>query len=149
MIGRCMPINAADWTYRPNFRVPDHSGVGRMRATRTRQHGSFPCKPRFIPDVTIPNELLFLHPEQRLFRVLSWHGHDVICQICLTPAATREANITKEAATISLKCADFQFVVRGYHPVPVQPPLPAVGHSVGNINVHDACSLPVPSPLRC
>ena len=84
------------------------------------------CKPRFIPDVTIPNELLFLHPEQRLFRVLSWHGHDLICQICLTPAATREANITKEAATISLKCADFQFVVRGYHPVPVQPPLPAV-----------------------
>ena len=63
--------------------------------------------------------------------------------------ATREANITKEAATISLKCADFQFVVRGYHPVPVQPPLPDVGHSIGHINVHDACSFPVPSPPRC
>src|SRR5262245_28607132 len=55
-------------------------------------------------------KLLFLHPEQQLFRVLSWHGHDVICQICLTPAAAREANITKEPATISRKCADFQFV---------------------------------------
>ena len=58
------------------------------------------------------------------------------------------ANITKEAAAISLKRADFQFVVRAYHPVPVQPPLPAAGHSVGHIDVHDARSFPVPSPPR-
>ena len=39
----------------------------------TASTDSFPCKMRFIQDVTVPNELLFLHPEQRPSRTeLAW-----------------------------------------------------------------------------
>jgi hypothetical protein len=72
----------------------------------------------------------------------------VICQLGFTPAATHEANIPKVIATIRLERVDFRFIVRGYHPVPVQPPLPPFGHGIGHINFHNACSVPVMSPPR-
>ena len=70
----------------------------------------------------------------------------MICELGFTPAAAYEPNIAKVIATIGLKGVDFYFIVRSYHPVPVQPPLPTVGHGVRHINLHDACSFPVMSP---
>src|ERR1022692_1963511 len=101
---------------------------------------------RWVRDTQSRNDSLLLASEQWLFRVLGWHRHDVICQLGFTPAAAYEPNIAKVIAAIGLERVDFQFIVRGYHPVPIQPPLPAVGHGVRHINLHDACSFPVMSP---
>src|ERR1035441_4868145 len=83
-----------------------------------------PRKDCCVRDKQSRNDSLLLASEQGLSRVLGWHGHDVICQLGFTPTAAYEPNIAKVIATIGLERVDFQFVVRGYHPVPVQPPLP-------------------------
>ena len=84
--------------------------------------------------------------EQWLFRVLCGQGHDVICQLYTVVAAADEANVAQVSASISLKRLDFRLVLRSYHLVPVQPKLPAIGHCVAHLHVHDACSLPVLAP---
>ena len=70
----------------------------------------------------------------------------MICQFRLALAATHEANVAEVVATIGLERLDFRVIVRGDHPVPVQPELPAIGHGVGHLDVHDARPFPVPPP---
>ena len=55
-------------------------------------------------------------------------------EIRFGPPATHDANVAEVAATISFERLDFRFIVRGYHLVPVQPKLPAIGHGVGQFN---------------
>src|SRR5438552_18740820 len=92
------------------------------------------------------SESRLLTTEQRLFRVLLGDGHDRFFEIRLGPPATHEPNVAEVVATISFQRLDFRFIARGYRPVPVQPKLPAIGHGVGQINVHDASPFPVPAP---
>jgi hypothetical protein len=92
-----------------------------------------------------PNRLyrmiLVLH-----FRVLCCYSFNVIRQLNTALSPTHEANVAQVFALISLKRLDFRLVVGSYHLVPVQPKLPAIGHSVAHLDVHDACTIPVPAP---
>lgn len=56
------------------------------------------------------------------------------------------ADVAEVAATIGLDRRDFSFVVRRRRALPVEPPLPAIGHGVSHVDFHNACSFPVPAP---
>ena len=70
----------------------------------------------------------------------------MICQRRLALTATHKANVAEVAATIRFERFDFRFIARGHHLVPVQPELPAIGHGVGEFDLHDAGPFPMPSP---
>src|SRR5207244_4428278 len=93
----------------------------------------------------VPSALL-LAAKQGLLRVLFRQRNNRLCQLHTALAATHEANVAEIVASISLKRLDFRPVVGSYHLVPVQPKLPAIGHGIAHLHVHDACPFPVPAP---
>ena len=76
-------------------------------------------------------------------------GPAVVFQLRLALTPTHEANVAQIPAHIDFQHLDFQSIVRNGRLVPVKPDLPAVGHRVGQFNVHDACAFPVAAPPRC
>jgi len=84
--------------------------------------------------------------EQGHFRVLSCYRFNGIRQLSAGLSPAHEANVAQVFALISLKRLDFRLIVGSYHLVPFQPKLPTVGHSVAYLDVHDACTIPVPAP---
>jgi hypothetical protein len=76
-------------------------------------------------------------------------GHDWLFEIRFGPPAAHEPSVAEVVATIGFKRLDFGFIFRGNHRVPVQPKLPAVGHGISQINVHNASPFPVPAPPTC
>src|ERR1700733_6057708 len=84
--------------------------------------------------------------KQGHFCVLCRYGFNVVPKLNIPLTPTHKANVAKVLALISLKRLDFKMVVGSYAPVPAQPKLPAVGHSVGHFDLHDAGTIPVPAP---
>ncbi len=82
------------------------------------------------------------------FRILRGHGHEAVLELDPVPATAHEADIPEVAPAVCFERPDLHLVVRGDGAMPVQPELPAIGHDVGQLDVHDARPLPVPAPPR-
>src|SRR5581483_4100570 len=95
---------------------------------------------------TASDVLLIGAASQRLFCVLRGKRDDWLHQLSVRTTTADEPNVGEITAAICLQRLDLRLVVGEVRFVPVQPQSPAVWHGVGQLDVHDAASLPVPSP---
>src|SRR4051794_28286593 len=82
---------------------------------------------------------------QGFLRVVRAYRLNLICQLYTALSAANKADVTQISTLVGLKRSDFRLVVRRYHPEPVQPELPAIGHGILQFHVQDACAFPVPA----
>ena len=123
----------------------EHRG-GRADADRQHQHGhggeaglatkAAEC----IPELERQRHGLL--PKKRFLRVLRRHGHDRLVNARVPSPAADEADVSEIAAGVGFERVDLRRVVRRDQLHPVPPELPAVGHRVGALDVHQCRFVP-------
>src|SRR4051794_5377692 len=89
---------------------------------------------------------MLLATEQWLLRVLSRNGHEGIFQVHIVSASCQRADVTQVVSPVRLYRLDLDLIVRSDPLLPLEPPLPAIGHAVGQFHLHPPAPAPMPSP---
>src|SRR5262249_2851504 len=75
-------------------------------------------------------------------------GPAVFFELGVGAAAGEQAAVGEVGALVGFDAGDLRRVVRPGRLLPVAPHLPAVGHVVGDFDIHDAGAFPEPTPPR-